>query len=365
MKKKIAFLLPHFDVGGVERVVLNIITNINGELFEAILILGCKRGALLGLVPKHIKIIDLGGTRMLASAYKLSRCLAKNEIGSVYSGTNACNMALLAACCLMKSKPITIVSEHAPLKLFLNDAKWSRLRQMAMRYLYIKATSVVVPVIEVGNELKEILNRPNLRVVELQNPLISDEIINNSSVRVINKHNSLAPTFVSAGRLVELKGFDILLKEFAKFHRNFKDAKLIILGSGVERSNLESLIKKLQLEKHVQLMGTVLNPMDFLKKADAFVIASRMEGFGNVLIEAMGCGIPVIAVDCPFGPKIILSDGKAGYLCKKTTELSAAMRDVINKPEETLKKQITAFEKAKKYAIKPAVRRFEEFLETL
>jgi glycosyltransferase involved in cell wall biosynthesis len=92
------------------------------------------------------------------------------------------------------------------------------------------------------------------------------------------------------------------------------EAKLIIFGEGDQRSELQSLINSKNLQHEVLLYGFAKNPYKFLRKANLFVLSSNFEGFGNVLVEAMACGTPVISTNCPSGPNEILEKGKYGTI---------------------------------------------------
>jgi glycosyltransferase involved in cell wall biosynthesis len=118
---------------------------------------------------------------------------------------------------------------------------------------------------------------------------------------------------LAIGRLNRQKGFDILIKSFAKTNLR-KRVKLVILGEGEERKNLEKLIVKFDLKSQVLLFGKVDNPFIYIKYAKFFILSSRYEGFGNVLSEALTCGTPVIATDCEAGPSEIVKNGKNGLL---------------------------------------------------
>jgi glycosyltransferase involved in cell wall biosynthesis len=118
---------------------------------------------------------------------------------------------------------------------------------------------------------------------------------------------------VAFGRLISRKGFDDLLKAF-RIVRDKMKSRLIIIGDGEEHNNLQNLSYSLSLEDDVTLTGYLDNPYEILSSADVFVLSSRWEGFGNVIIEAMACGVPVISTDCPYGPNEIITHGVNGLL---------------------------------------------------
>nr|WP_241878977.1 glycosyltransferase [Psychrobacter sp. PraFG1]UNK05619.1 glycosyltransferase [Psychrobacter sp. PraFG1] len=118
---------------------------------------------------------------------------------------------------------------------------------------------------------------------------------------------------LAVGRLTHQKDFATLIHAFKKVLKN-KACNLIILGEGELRCELEKLIKDLNLQDNVQLPGFVNNPYAWMSKADLFVLSSIYEGFGNVLVEAMACGTPVVSTDCPSGPSEILENGRWGSL---------------------------------------------------
>lgn len=121
------------------------------------------------------------------------------------------------------------------------------------------------------------------------------------------------PVLVAAGGLVPWKGFAELLTAMSLL-RSKSDARLIILGEGPQRAELEAQIRNLGLEDTVKLLGNVENPLKYFALADVFVLSSHVEGLPNVLVEAMMCGCTAVATNCPTGPREVLQDGKYGYL---------------------------------------------------
>lgn len=158
---------------------------------------------------------------------------------------------------------------------------------------------------------------------------------------------------LAVGRLCRQKGFDILINAFAKSNLKSK-IKLIILGEGKERKNLEKLIIKLNLEKQILLHGKVDNPFIYMKHATFFVLSSRFEGFGIVIIEALACETPVIATNCESGPSEIIENGKNGLLVpvEDVESLKIAMDKLFYDKELYVKLKTNALRSVKKYDIK-------------
>jgi glycosyltransferase involved in cell wall biosynthesis len=118
---------------------------------------------------------------------------------------------------------------------------------------------------------------------------------------------------LAVGRFTEQKAFDVLIRAFALVSKNHR-VRLIILGEGEERPDLEALIREYALEEEISMPGFVTNPYSYMAHAAAFVLSSRWEGLPTVLVEAMALGVPIISTDCPSGPREILLDGKYGKL---------------------------------------------------
>ena len=130
-------------------------------------------------------------------------------------------------------------------------------------------------------------------------------------------------TVISAGRLTKQKGQWHLIRAFRKVVNRIPEARLMILGQGIEEEYLKALISDLSLENNVIMLGYQSNPYCYLKKADIFAFPSLYEGFGNILLEAMACGLPIISSDCIAGPRELLEPGTSYDDCTKDRMVKA------------------------------------------
>jgi glycosyltransferase involved in cell wall biosynthesis len=122
-----------------------------------------------------------------------------------------------------------------------------------------------------------------------------------------------------------------LIYAFAKL-RSKRSVRLIILGEGELREELGDIINRLSLNKDVDLHGFVDNPFSFMRHSDLFILSSAWEGLPGALIQAMACGVPVVATDCRSGPAEILENGKWGRLVPvgDVTALAEAIADALD-----------------------------------
>lgn len=167
------------------------------------------------------------------------------------------------------------------------------------------------------------------KVKTIYNPL--DEV----NIKVLSQQpcdvdvNKSSFNIVAVGRLTAVKGYDRLLKIFAKLVKDLKSVHLWLIGDGEEKHNLEELCKNLGVEKQVSFMGFLSNPYALMSRMNLFVCSSQAEGFSLVLAESMLLNVPVVSFDCA-GPKEILQSSNSGYICKTEEEMLETIKNIIS-----------------------------------
>ena len=174
-------------------------------------------------------------------------------------------------------------------------------------------------------------------------------------------------TLIGMGRLVQSKGFDILLDAFSRIANSHPDWSLKILGEGPLKHELQSRAEAFGLTDRVCLAGEVRDPFPELCAADLFVFPSRFEAFGLALCEAMACGLPVVSFDCPCGPREIIRDGLDGVLVppEDAGALSTVLHRLMNDPTERQRLASRAPEVLKRFDLDRILSLWEELFEDL
>ncbi|WP_174728975.1 glycosyltransferase [Mesobacillus harenae] len=343
---RISFLLPSFDDGGVEKVTINLASELKNQGYLVEFVCFNKKGPFLSELDADMGIYELGTSRAAESIPKLIKYLKLKKPDILVSAKHYINTSVLIAKALSRTSTKVIVSGHG-----MYNGNKSGALPFLMRRLYPKADAIIAVSKGVANNISEVANIPREQIKVIYNPVITDGFLKMyESTNSVNK--AFEKQLVSIGRLSKEKDFVTLIHAF-KLLKNTVPSKLTIVGEGLERAKLESLIKELNLEEYVSLPGYTGNPLEFLKGADAFILSSVTEGLPTVLIEALYTGLPIVSTDCPSGPEEILEGGKFGVLTPvgNAEALAKGIEKALSNPPDPNTQQIRALDFTSEKAI--------------
>ncbi len=369
MNRRIAFLLRSLEGGGMQRNVAELARGMILRGFEVEVLASDTTGVMRRELPPAVRVhrLPLGsraaGARALAALLpdlgpgdrlrlrvgpvpSLFRTLpdlvahlrASRPAGLVALGTQA-NLAALAARRLAREPRRLLVSEHNVLSAVARNSRrrFRRLYPRLVRAVYPEADAIVAVSPAVARDLEEIAALPAGRVRVIGNPVDLARIRKRAAEEPAHPWpgEREPPLLLAVGRLHWQKGFDTLLDALARLRRR-RRLRLAILGEGPERARLERRRRRLGLEDSVLMPGFVANPHAWMARASVFVLPSRSEGFGHVLVEALACGCPVVAADCPGAPAQILEGGRYGTLVPvgDAAALARAVEAALDRPPE-------------------------------
>jgi glycosyltransferase involved in cell wall biosynthesis len=314
---RVAIFAPDLVVGGAERSMLNLAAGLTGRGHTVDLVLARAQGPFLVDVPRTVRMVDLKARRVLTSLVPLIRYLRRERPVALLSVLHGNVIAIWAR--RLSGVPVRlIVSERNTLSSeaqgFRQDFRVRLMPHLVKRF-YPWADCVVAVSQGVADDLVRIAGIPREHIRVIYNPIVTPQLREKAQASL--NHPWFAPgeppVVLSVGRLSAQKDFVTLIQAFGIVRRR-RPARLLILGEGEERPALEALVEQLDLARDVSLPGFVANPCPYMAQAGVFVLSSRWEGLPGVLIEALYCGSPLVATDCPSGPREILADGRYGRL---------------------------------------------------
>ena len=358
--RRLALFLPSLRGGGAERVMVHLARGFAERGFQVDLVLAKAEGPYLAEVPPSVRVVDLRASRVLFSLPGLVRYLRKERPYALLSALNHANVIVCLAHRLARVPSRLVISEHNTLSASRPQNARGRLLPWFMRWTYPWADAVIAVSQGVAEDLVRTLGISAERVKVIYNPVVDDDLLTKSKEPLDHPWftEGAPPVILGVGRLTEQKDFPNLIRAFALV-RAQRPARLMILGEGELRPQLEALVHELGLQDDVALPGFVKNPYAYMARAAVFVLSSRWEGLGVALIEAMASGTPVVSTDCPSGPREILEDGRWGRLVP-VGDVDALAEAIVTTLDETEHPDVAA--RAKEFNVNYAV---ENYLKVL
>jgi len=320
--KNILIFCATMQKGGAERVIsllLKELVNVqNIKVYFIMMENGIEYDLPKSIIPVVLSNSKKSGIRKLLElpyvALKLKKYLKENNIDTIMSFLYRPNYINILAK-IFGSKHKSIINIRSTTSRYKNEGFLGKINLFLINNLFNKSDLIISNSKGVDEDLKSIMNlTTNTKVI--YNPVDCDYI--NSKKEncedVDFQFNQDKKYIISVGRLIPLKRNIDLIKAFYELQKNDANLELIFLGDGIFKNDLIIECEKFNIRQKVHFLGNVKNPFYYLIKSDLFVLNSDIEGFPNVLVEAMACGLPVISSDCKSGPREILEDEKYGLL---------------------------------------------------
>jgi glycosyltransferase involved in cell wall biosynthesis len=314
MDKRIVIFLPDLRGGGAECLHVNLANDWVKRRYKVTFVLMQKRGELLALLPREVSIIELGTNKIRGSLKPLILYLRTHRPNVLLTAMWPLTIIAIAAHRLAGKPGRIIISDHAPLSLLPETQGWFKhlLLRISIGLVYPLADKFVAVSSGVADDLSHLGRIDRQRIKVIYNPAARGQL--NRIQRFPEPWNGAeGKRIITVGNLKPEKDHALLIKAFALVRKKI-NANLMILGEGELRQDLKKMITELNLKNSVRMPGFLLDPYPFYQAADLFVLSSRYEGFGNVLVEAMECGLSVVSTDCKSGPSEILNGGQYGRL---------------------------------------------------
>lgn len=334
-----ALLFATSGHSGVDRVVANLLPEFAGmdEAFDLLTIRG--HGPRIDALPEGIRSVALPAAHRDTVIPPLVRYLRRERPARLLTAGHRLNRAALIARMVSRVPVRVTLRMGMSLTGLAEDLGPRRSRRLfrSMRRWYPCADGIITPSAGVGADLQSKVGLAPEDIHVIPNP-----IVNAGFARLAGEPLADAwlqpgqpPVILGAGSLEPRKDFATLVRAFARVRRR-REVRLIILGEGRERQRLAALAHELGVADQVRMPGHVDNPYAWMARAAAFALTSRREGSGAVLVEALACGTPCVATDCPSGPAETLQQGRFGPLVAMGDDaaLASALEHLLTTPPE-------------------------------
>ena len=314
--KRIALVLPDLGGGGAERVMLTLADEFVARGIAVDIVLMRCKGVFLKQVPQTLRLVDLKAPRVRQVPLAFRRYLRAERPDAVIANMWPLTTACIIARALAGSKARILACEHASLSKMYRDWGWLHgfllRRSLAALYPFADVRAAVSS--GVADDLAAITGIDRSRFDVVYNPIAVGPPTSDEAAAVgCAWQGWTGKRIITVGALKDEKNQALLFHAFARLLETV-DARLMLLGEGPLRGELEALSRKLGVADKIVMPGFVTDPAPFYRTADLFVLSSDYEGFGNVIVEALACGLPAVSTDCPSGPAEILEKGRWGRL---------------------------------------------------
>jgi glycosyltransferase involved in cell wall biosynthesis len=367
---KLMIVIHSLRGGGSERVLINLLKGLDRSVFSITLILYERVFDFPLPEDIEVKILDIHASRnilklttgFILKTINLARLIRQNKPDVLFSLISSTNVTLILAKLLSRIKCKLIVSEHTHPSINLKNEIYGGITKGFIKCLYPKADRIIAVSEGIKRDLIQNFHISEDKVTVIHNPVDISEIEKLSQEMADHPwFHGEVPIIVSVGRLTRQKGYPYLLQAFS-IVKSSQPCRLLLIGEGEDRTKLIEMAKELGIEADVEFLGFQENPFKYMVCSSLFVLSSLFEGFGNVIVEAMTLGLPVISTDCPSGPSEIIEDKKNGILVPVKDEKALAQTILQVLSDNRLSKELgeNAVKRASDFSIDRIVKKYME-----
>ena len=332
----IVLIISSLKGGGAERVAINL-ANYFAKKFDLVyLIILCDQIEYDITFSKKVNVINLGCKKAKFSFYKLIRKLNSIKPKYILSIMRDSNLILsISSFFLYFNKKIIFNEQNSFKSLNMRNSISKIVLLHIYSFLYKRSNIIIACSKDTKKSLLKNLDYKKSKIYVISNPVLEDKF-NPENIKIARHkwiNNPNLKVIMGAGRLHPQKDFPTLIKAFKIVFGKNQNTRLIICGEGSERKNLNTLIRKYDLNDYIDLIGFTKNLYSYFKGADIFCLTSLYEGFGNVTIEAMALGKFIISTSCEGISREIITNKNIGSLVpiKKYKILAKAILDNLNR----------------------------------
>ncbi len=342
--KLLSLYLPHMYGNGLDRVVLNLAKAFAEFGFNVDLVTpevsDYQRQATQSF-PKQVRNIslELPVTRTVSfkKIIKISRYLEESQPDIFLANNDYVGVSNLAKL-ISGSSTKVVHGVHIHISRYFGQLLGVRsvIRPLLLKQAYCNSDGIIAVSQGVADDLANLLNVAFEKIKVIYNPVVTPDLLLKASEPINHPWfaSSQPPVILGAGRLMHQKGYPTLIRAFAQVKQQYP-CRLVIIGNETDyKSELKELAQILGVAEDLDMPGFQMNPYTYMANSALFVMSSEYEGFGNVLVEAMATGTPVVSTDCKSGPAEILENGKYGLLTPvgDANQLAQAMLSTLKKP---------------------------------
>lgn len=377
-KQHLALFISGLSVGGVQRSTLTLARELAERGHQVDLIVPNSSGPFRSLVSPLVRLIDIERwwirlpwirqrkrRQALLSAPALASYLRHERPDALISASHYVNMAAIWGRWLAGTQTRLVISQRTHLSRAITNTNFPGGRRPLLGWMarrFYPAADVIVAVSRgVADDLARVAALPRNQIIPIYNPVVTPELLVRSQEAVDHPWFSpnAPPVVLGVGRLAPQKDFPTLIRAFARV-RATHDVRLLIIGEGRKRAELEALAASLGVAEEVSLPGFSDNPFSFMARAAVFVLSSAYEGLPGVLIQALACSCPVVSTDCPSGPAEILSAETSGPLVPVGDD--AALATAICATLDTPPQADLLYARAAEFSVEKAADRYLEVI---